>query len=287
MALTDWLRFRRNISLYVAWLVVIIALLTVIFPLFWLVRTSFMDVFDTHHDPPYWLPPKLVLDNFRAGVIRGSSAVGIDVALEGMKHSLIIAIANAFICVFIGFLGAYTIVRFRTGGPHLSFWILSNRFLPPIAFIVPLFVIFRTLGIYGTHLSLVLVYMTANIPFATWILMGFLEEIPKELDEAAMIDGASRLDVIFRVILPVIAPGVVVVLLFLFIACWNEYLMAFILSGSDWDTLAVTIPKFRFGPTLAYPQIAAASLIGVIPGLVFAILIHRYLARGLTFGAIK
>ena len=287
MTPTNWLRFKKNISLYLAWFVIIIALLAVIFPLYWVVRTSFMDLFDTHHDPPYWWPPKPTLDNFRPGVVHGASAVGIEIALEGMKHSIIIALANAFICVFIGFLGAYTIVRFRTGGPHLSFWILSNRFLPPIAFIVPLFVIFRTLGMYGTHLSLVLVYMTANIPFAVWILMGFLEEIPKELDEAAMMDGASRLDVMFRVILPVIAPGVVVVLLFLFIACWNEYLMAFILSGSDWDTLAVTIPKFIFGPTLAYPQIAAASLIGVIPGLAFAILIHRYLARGLTFGAIK
>jgi multiple sugar transport system permease protein len=215
----------------------------------------------------------------------GMSGVGILDALRGMKNSLIIALSNAFICLIIGLLGTYTIVRFRTGGLNLAFWILSNRFLPPVAFVVPLFLLFKFMGLYGSRFSLIITYMVANVPFSIWILMGFLKEIPKELDEAALIDGASTLQLIFRVILPIISPGLVVVFLFMFIFCWNEYLLAFILSGSKWDTLAVVIPKTLFWIYL--PRMASASLIGIIPGVIILIFTHRYLARGLTFGAIK
>jgi multiple sugar transport system permease protein len=276
---------RKSISSFIAWLVVILALLWVYGPLYWLVRTSFMRLGDTHQYPPYFWPPKFTLENFRHAPER--VAVGIQLILGGMKNSLVVAVANALICIGISLLAAYSIVRFKTGGSHLSFWILSNQFLPPVAFLVPIYLIFKLLGLYGTHMGLIIAYLLGNIPFAVWILMGFLQEIPGELDEAAVVDGASPLQIVWRIIFPLMTPAIAVVFVFTFVACWNEYLFAFLLSGPKWDTLPVIVPKLRWGNTLDYPQIAAASFLSVIPGIIFATVFHRYLVRGLTFGAVK
>lgn len=276
---------KKNIIAVIPWFVVILALLWVYGPLYWLVRTSFMREGDALRYPPYFWPPRVTLENFRHAPER--VAVGIQLILGGMENSLIVSSMNALICIGVGLLAAYSIVRFKTGGSHLSFWILSNQFLPPVAFIVPLYLIFKALGLYATHAGLVFAYLLGNIPFAVWILMGFLQEIPEELDEAAVVDGASILQVIWRILFPLMIPAIAVVFVFTFVACWNEYLFAFLLSGPKWDTLAVVVPKLRWGNTLSYPQIATASFLSIIPGIVFATIFHRYLVRGLTFGAVK
>lgn len=267
-------------------IVVGLALIFFSFPLYWMVITAFKTMDAVIHRPPYFLPPKWVLDNFLQTTF-GARSLGLPAAFSGIKNSLIVATCNSVLSLLVGLMAAFSISRFRTGGSNLSFWILSNRFLPPIIFIIPLFIIFRKLNLFDTLPGLILAYCTFNIPFATWLLLGFISESPVELEEAAMIDGATRAGALFRVTVPIILPGVVVTLLFCFLFSWNEYIMALLLTGSKIDTLPVIIPKYSASHDILYSQMSAVAIMGIIPALILAFFLQRYLVRGLTIGAIR
>jgi len=277
---------KNMLIMTVSWVVVILGIIFVSLPLYWLVTTSFKTMDAVVHHPPYLLPPQWVFSNFVATTY-GAKGLGLPRAFSGIRDSLIVASCNSLLSLIVGLLAAFSVSRFKTGGMHLPFWILSNRFLPPIIFIIPLFIIFRKLHLFDTYLGLILVYALFNIPFATWLLMGFIGESPEELEEAAMIDGATRFGALFRITLPIILPGVVVTLLFCFLFAWNEYIMALLLTGTKINTLPVIIPKYTAAHDPIYGQISAVAIMGIVPAVLLALFLQRYLVRGLTIGAIR
>ena len=270
--------FVRRAKNVIAGIILAVSLFFFLFPIYWMVSTAFKVKAEFWSYPPIYIPTVLTLNNFLEGFELGG--------LESLKHSLIVASCNTVVCVILGSLAAYAIARYRIGGDNLAFWILSNRMLPPIAFVIPLFLWFRTLKLLDTYPALILAYCTFNLPFATWLLIGFFEEVPKELEEAALVDGCSRLSAFWRVALPVAAPGLVATALLCFIFAWNEFMFALFLMR-EIRTLPVLIPCLIGGHEILWGAISAMGLLSIIPPVLIAILLQKYVIRGMTFGAIK
>ena len=188
----------------------------------------------------------------------------------------------------LGVFAAYAVTRVRfPGRKQYLFGAMSVQMVPPIAIVIPLYVILRQLNLLDTHLGIVLVYMTLILPLAIWMMRSYFATIPRELEEAAMIDGASRIGALFRVTLPLAIPGVVAVAVFAFVVSWNEYLYAFTLTNVEAKTLPVLIGEFSTKLGLEHLKIAAAGVVASIPPLILVFAFQRYLIRGMTTGAVK
>ncbi|HDN84388.1 MAG TPA: carbohydrate ABC transporter permease [Candidatus Aerophobetes bacterium] len=205
-----------------------------------------------------------------------------------LMNSVIIASANTIFCLLVGLPAAYSFVRFRfKGRKHFMVWILIVRMFPPIAMILPLYLIVNRLRLLDTHLSLILAYMIYNLPFVIWTMKGFLQEIPQDLDESAMIDGCSRLGAFYRVVLPLATPGLIVTSVLNFILSWNEFMWASVLTGVNAKTMTVAIAGFWTNVTLDWTKIGAASTVFILPPLIIVLFFRNYMVRGLTMGAVK
>lgn len=277
------MKIRRK-NVIINWVIVILTMIVVIFPIYWLILTAFKQEWAIFHDPPIFLPIANTLENVK-NTLFGTK--DIEPAYKFILNSLVIAFANSLLVVIVSFFAAYSIVRFRTGGNNFATWILSNRYLPPIVFVLPLFIIFRFLKLTDTHIGLIWAYCLFNIPFAVWFLIGFIRDAPVELEEAAQVDGCSRTGAMFRVLVPIILPGLAVTTLFTFIFAWNEYLFALQLAGNKVVTLPVYLPRLRGAHDVLYGQMSSVALMAVIPAIILAFLLQRYLVRGLTLGALK
>lgn len=262
-----------------AWVLILVLLALFMFPFAWMILGSLKARGEFFIQPTVWWPKELIWSNFPKALELG--------AWDGLMDSLIIATSSMLISVGFGAPAAYAIARFRVGRQHLSFWILSIRMFPPIATILPLFVIYRTLGLVDTHFGLIVAYTVFNLPFAIWILMSFMQELPIEVEEAAKIDGATPFQVFRMVVLPLVAPGLIVSALFTFIFAWNDFAYAIIFSGSNVKPLPVVIAQFAGGHEILWGPISASAIIAVLPVVVMAFFLQRYLARGLTMGAVK
>src|SRR5260221_6302944 len=192
-----------------------------------------------------------------------------------------------FVPLVLGSPAAYAIARFQVGKENLAFWILSIRMFPQIATILPLFVIFRFAGLVDSYAGLILSYSVFNLPFAIWILKGFIQDLPREIEEAAKVDGASRFQIFRNIVLPLVAPGLVVVALFTFIFAWNDFAYAVIFSGSNVTPLPVVIAQFARGHEILLGPISAAAIIANVPALFLATFLRQYPNPRLTIGAIK
>ncbi|MGH2668576.1 MAG: carbohydrate ABC transporter permease, partial [bacterium] len=183
---------------------------------------------------------------------------------------------------------AYSIARWRFGGGFLSVFLLVLRMLPAIALIIPVYLMYRAIGLTNSYLGLIILYTVTYIPFAVWLMVGFLRDFPVEIEEAAQIDGCSRLGALVRVVVPIVAPGLAVVALFAFIATWNEFLFAIVLTGIETKTMMVLVTSFTTGGTDAfYGEAAASVVLGVLPAFAVAFLLQRYLVKGLALGGTK
>ena len=189
--------------------------------------------------------------------------------------------------VLIGSLAAYSLSRFKTGGDNFSFWILSTRMFPPVAAALPLFLIFKQIKLLDTHLALIIANTVFTLPFVVWLLKGFFDELPLELEEAALIDGCSHWGAFTRVALPLVTPGLVATALFSFIFAWNEFMFALLLTRRNVRTLTIIVPSLVGGHEILWGEIAAIGMVAIIPGILLALLLQRYLVRGLTMGAVK
>jgi multiple sugar transport system permease protein len=283
-------RHRSPVRL-IANAVIALALVFFLSPFYWLVITAVKYEGDNFHKPPYFWPPNPTLENFRTAITGHGTFQGTDYqstsVLSGIKDSLIVAGANTLISVTLGLLAAYAICRLRTGGARLAFWILSNRFVPPIVFVVPQFLLLRSIGLLDTYAGLILVYLSFNLPFATWFLLSYLRGLPIEIEEAAAIDGCRRLGIIFRIVLPLAAPGIAVTALFCFVFAWNEFTLAFLLSGRNVTTVTVLLPKFAGSFVVLLGVISTASLLAIIPAIILAVFMERYTIRGFAAGAYR
>lgn len=266
------------------WAVIGLYLLFALFPVYWIVLVAFRPRDDIFQYPAALLPTNLTLDNIRY-VWFGSTTN--DPVLGFLGTSFIIASVSTLLALGIGVCCAYSLGRFRIGGNVLSMWILSQRFLPPIALVVPLYLMFRELGLLDSYTGMIMLYTAFSIPIVVWLMLGYVEGAPRELEEAAYVDGAGYWQAFRRIALPVLAPGLSVAAVFTFIFAWNEYVLAYQLAGDKVATITVYLPRLRSAIAELYGEIAAASLLSVLPAVLFAGVMQRFLVRGLAFGGLK
>lgn len=263
---------------------VVIALIVFLFPVIWMFLTSFKTEAEYFSYPPVFIPEDFSLRNYFNAMALPPDGRG---GLQGLRDSLIISLSTTLVSVLVGSLAAYSLARFRTGGENLSFWILSTRMFPPVASALPLFLIFKEIKLLDTHLALIIANTIFNLPFVIWLLKGFFEDLPVELEEAALIDGCSHWQAFTRIALPLVAPGVVATALFSFIFAWNEFMFALLLTRRNVRPLTIIVPSLVGGHEILWGEIAAIGTIAIIPGIALSLLLQRYLIRGLTLGAMK
>jgi multiple sugar transport system permease protein len=251
-----------------------------LFPIYWIVLTSFKTPRIINEKVPvFWFTP--TMENYEH--LFGDINFG-----RPLLNSMIVTSATTVIVIVLGLLAAYALGRMDVpGGKHIALWMLSLRFMPPIAIVLPFFIAWQRTGLIDTYLGLILVYVAFNLPFAIWMLRGFLVEVPRDLDEAAMLDGLGHIAILRRIIFPVIAPGVAVTAIFTFVFAFNEYLMALVLTSRNASTVPVTVSKFIQPYTILWGDVGESATIQLLPILVVVFLLQRHIMRGITLGAVK
>lgn len=203
-------------------------------------------------------------------------------------NSVVVAFGSTFLAVLLGTLAAYGFSRFKVPlADDLLFFILSTRMMPPIAVAIPIYLMYRELGLSDTALGMILLYTAVNVSLAVWLLKGFIDEIPREYEEAAMIDGYTRLQAFVKVVLPQAATGIAATAIFCLIFAWNEYAFAVLLTSGSAQTAPPFIPTIIGEGGMDWPAVGAGTTIFLIPILVFTILLRKHLLRGITFGAVR
>jgi multiple sugar transport system permease protein len=203
-------------------------------------------------------------------------------------NSLVVALGSTAFSILIGAPAAYAISRIKHRRINdVAFWILSMRMFPPIAVVVPYYIILKSVKLLDTPLALIVVYSTFNIPLTVWLMKGFFDELPEALEEAAQVDGHGLLSTFFHVTLPLTAPGLAVAAVFCFIFSWNEFLFALMLTGSNAQTVTVAVMSFWSSDAVQWGRIMAGSFVILIPGVVFVLTCQRWLVKGLTMGSVK
>jgi multiple sugar transport system permease protein len=272
-------KIKSTIESILIYIGVIVVVLFAFFPVYWMIAISFKVEGDILTIPPKFLfQPTLTNYQF---VFEKSDFI------LGIKNSLILIFAVSIIVVPISALAAYSFARFNTGGGNLQFYILTTRMFPPIAAVLPFFLLFNFLGLLDNIVSLILLNSVFNLPFTVWLLYGFFRDIPPDLEEAAMTEGATRFEAFREIVLPLVAPGLAVSAIFTIIFTWNEYLFAYILTRSQAITITRVVAGFFTERGILWGPLCAAATLCTIPMLIMALIIQRYIVRGLTFGAVK
>ncbi len=269
---------RRAAVIQIALMAAVI--LFCVFPFYWMVTTSLKTQVLALESPPVWVfEPTLA--NYRS--VLTEDGVG-----RTLVNSLIVAVSTTALAIALGLPAAYALARFEfRGKKDLWFWFITNRMISPIVLALPFFLIVRQLGMLDSKLTLILIYLTFNLPIVIWICTDQFRSIPVELDEAAALEGASHWRVFRSICLPLAMPGVAVSAIFAFIFSWNELMFALVLTRNAAKTAPAMAVSFMEGYNLPYGKIMATSTLIVIPVLIFALIASRHLVRGLTMGAVK
>ena len=255
-------------------------MLFVLAPLYWVVITSIKPVSDYLTTPPVWFPAEPTFIHYTAALFayRG---------LEGLTNSFVVASATTVLSALLGTLMGYSFARFNTGGPHLSFWVLSQRFLPPIAIVLPVFLLYRGLGLYNSRIGLVLIYTVITLPLSVWMMYAYFRQLPKEMEEAALVDGCTRFGAFWRIALPLAVPGIIVAAVFAFIFVWTEFFFALNLTSRHAFTLPTIFRAFLGFQGAQYGEASALAVTSLVPSIILGMLVQRHLVRGLTLGAVQ
>lgn len=284
--MTSRARVLRRLRLLPAYAAMWLAVFLSVFPLYWIFTTSLKPPALTFQIPPAFIFTP-TLQNYEMLLASGYFAMGLD-TLAYVRNSLIVSLASTFLTVVTSALAAYSLSRFRFAGRNaIGLAIIATRMLPPIATVIPLYLLLVWLNLRDTFVGLILAYIAINAPFAIWMLRGFFDEIPKELEEAAWIDGCSASGALRRIVLPLAAPGIAATSVFSFLLAWNDFALAVVLTARETRTLPLIILAFVTEEGIAWGPMMAAATIALLPAVVFVILASRHLARGLTLGAVK
>ncbi len=249
-------------------------------PVLWIILTAFMPPEVAQSVPPQWFfwP---TIEAFRTLLVEYGM-------LKFMMNSLIVAVASTILSVTIGMFCAYALARFHFPGKEdVSFWILTNRMMPAVAIILPMFLIFQTVNLLDTRIGLIILYTAMQLPFVVWMLKGYFEEIPKQLEEIALVDGDTWFGSFRRVVLPLMAPSITATAIFVLILSWNEYAFALFLTGSEAKTLPPAVVTFAVNAEVSWDILGAACLIITAPILIFVIAVQKQFIRGLSMGMVR
>lgn len=269
---------QRSYFAQIALLLVII--LACVFPFYWMVTTSLKTQLVALESPPVWLFEP-TLNNYREALFS-------DGVFRTLINSLVIAVSTTVLACILGVPAAFALARFDfRGKKDLWFWFITNRMVSPIVLALPFFLIARNLGMLDKHITLILIYLTFNLPIVIWICTDQFRSIPYDLDEAARLEGASQWRIFRSICLPLAMPGVAVSSIFSFIFSWNELMFGLVLTRNVAKTAPAMAVSFMEGYNLPYGKIMATSTLIVIPVLIFALIASKQLVRGLTMGAVK
>lgn len=276
------------------WLVVLAVVFIFLIPVLWLLSISFKPPIEWQAFPPTLIPQKPTFDNyivlFRPEAPKGSAAAMLRVTEPVTKafiNSLIIVPSATAISVVVGFLAAYAVARFRVGGAFMPFFVLTTRMFPPAAFAVPLLVYYRWLKLIDIPIGLIIIYAGFTLAFSLWMTKGFIEGVPRHVEEAAILDGASPWRVLFTITLPLVRGGLAATTLFVFILNWTEFLYALIFTSTRSITVPVQLSHYVGAVGRFYGPQAALGVVASVPVVILGYLIQRYLVTGFSFGLIK
>lgn len=265
---------------------VLILLFTAV-PMVWMFLTSIKSQFAAMQYPPQWWPKEPTLENYTK-LLDPTNPVGNDF-LRYMWNSFYVSLATTILGVAVAVPAAYAFSRFRfPGRTFLFFAVLLRNMFPAVVFLMPLFILMRWLNLVGTHGSLILTYLTFGLPLSIWLLKGFYDNIPIQLEQAARIDGATRFQAFLLIVMPLSVPGILATSIFSFIGAWNEYVYAAtFLNRQDQLTLPVGIQRFFAEFATDWPGLMAATFLMSVPVVVLFLVLQRYFVRALTEGAVK
>lgn len=250
-----------------------------LFPVYWLFMISFKTADEIYAFPPVWWPASLQFNNYLVLFTDGDATA--------VWNSFVIASLSTVLAMTIGTMCAYSLARYKTGGDHLSNWIISQRMVPPIAAVFPVFLLYAYLGWVDTYIGMILLYTAFNLPYVIWMMRGYIQDIPRSLEEAALIDGCTRWQVIWKVVIPMCRAGLFSTTIFTFIFAWNEFLFALVLTRTEVVTYTVQVTHYFGGQSNFWTKIASMSVLGTLPVFLAVIFMQRYLVRGISMGAVK
>jgi len=264
-----------------------LAMLIICAPGAWIVLNSFRPTVEIMAKPPVWIPRKLSLDAYTS-MFGGLGHGGVPV-IDYFRNSLIVSISSTIIAIAIGMAGGYAFARYRFKGKSALFLgLMLTRTVPGIALSLPLFIIFARTGLIDTHIGLILVYVALNVPFTIWLIDGFFRQVPRDLAEAARIDGCTAWQAFWQVEFPLAGPGVASAAIFAFMTSWNEFALASQLTRStDSQTLPVGLLDFTSEYTIDWRGMCALAVVMIAPAFALTFVIQKRLVSGLTFGAVK
>jgi multiple sugar transport system permease protein len=287
-----WEKRQRIISRICVGLVVVAVLIYMI-PIYWIAATSIKPTLLIHSRTPvlFFQPTG---EHYRHLLYRTVNIAGRERVLGASEYperywnSIVIGGISTFLAVALGTMAAYAFSRFKVKGQSdWMFFILSTRMLPPVVVVIPIFLMYRALGLLDTHLGLILLYTVFNVSFAVWLMKGFMDEIPKEYEEAALLDGYTRLQAFRKVTLPQSVTAIAATAVFCLISAWNEFAFALLLTTRSATTAPPTIANAMGASGLDWGQVAAGAAVFLLPVAFFTFLMRNHLLRGITFGAIK
>jgi glycerol transport system permease protein len=278
--------FRKRLGRVGVYIIWIVATILVLLPIYWMFVVSARSRVELF-DAPTFIQTTFFAENY----IKPLS----DPTFQRyLANSLIVATCNALLVTVLAVCATYALSRWRLKGEgSIFFWTISNRMAPPAAFMLPLFLMFTrvlkigSFSLFDTQIGLILLYCIFNLPFAIWLLKGIMDGIPTELDDAALVDGASLITVLTKIIVPLAAPGIAITAVLSWVFAWNEYLFAATLTSVNARTVTTGLAEFVTVTGTNWGQMAALSMISMLPALLFLGLVQKYIVTGLTFGAVK
>ena len=268
---------------YVKWILVVFSLVAVIFPLYWLTISAFKLEQDYRAYPPVFFPSQLTLDSFIEVFTKNQ-------LMNNLINSATISVVTTVITLLIGSMAAYAVQRGPLGKKAKNFfglWFMVQKMYPAIATAIPVYLVMRSLKLIDTLLAMIIMNTSFNLPLVIWLMMGFFEQVPYELEESAMLDGSGFTHRFFHVILPITKPGLVASAILTFTATWNEFLFAVILSINKSKTLPVVIAGFITDRGLAWGPMAASALVTLVPVVILTLLVQKDFVKGMAMGAVK
>ena len=270
---------RRNRILLARYAAAIAITVLFLFPIYWLFMISFKTPEEIFSSPPVWYPAAIQFGNY-AVLFKDGDAITV-------WNSLFVAFCSTVIAMFFGTLAAYSLARFRTGGEHLGIWIISQRMIPPIAVVFPLFLLYVWFGWIDSYVGLILLYTAFNLPYVIWMMRGYIQDVPRELEESAFVDGCTRWEVLLKVVFPMCRAGLFATAVFTFVFAWNDFIFALVMTRNEVTTFPVQVTHYFGSQSNFWAKIAAMSALGTVPIFVAVAFLQRYLVRGISLGAVK
>ena len=270
---------RKKLLDFLQFLVILLAAIIILVPIYWIVSGAFKQQVDIFQLKLLFTP---TLDNFK---IIFKSPYNL---FDKLVNSTLVALSTVLITIPLATLAAYSFSRFRMKGEKVMFvTILATQFVPAVVIVLPFFILFRDIGILDTRLALVLVNLSLIMPFAIWMIKGFIDGIPMDTEEAALVDGSGRIQVVLNVVIPMALPGVITAGIFCFILAWNEFLFALIITTNKAVTLPVGLSLFHAEEGVLWHLISAAGIMIMLPMFFLATLIQKHFVQGMTMGAVR